>query len=107
MDVLPSDITTRPHVLGTDLIEYLVTASMGTPGGPDLWDPFMEAADVVDPSQWYTTSFDATPGRSVTRWLPPDRSGLPTIAVYLQGSETAVLIRHGFPERSNLSSKRL
>jgi hypothetical protein len=101
VDVLPCDITTLPHVLGSDLIEHLVTASMGTPGRPDLWDPFIEAADVIDPSQWYATSFDATPDRSVTRWLPPNGSGLATVAVYSQGSETAVLIRHGSSRRSN------
>jgi hypothetical protein len=85
VDVLPRDITTLPHVLGSDLIEYLATASMGTPGRRDLWDPFTEAADVIDPGLWYTTSFDATPERSVTRWLPPDGSGLATVAVYSQG----------------------
>jgi hypothetical protein len=101
VDVLPRDITTLPHVLGSDLIEYLATASMGTPGRPDLWDPFTEAADVIDAGLWYTTSFDATPERSVTRWLPPDRSRLATVAVYSQGSDTAVLIRHKSPGRSN------
>ena len=95
VDVLPRDITTLPHVLGSDLIEYLATASMGTRSRPDVWDPFMEAAHVIDPGRWYRTSFDATPERSVTRWLPPDESGLATVAIYSQGSETAVSIRHG------------
>ena len=49
---------------------------------------------MIDPSQWYTTSFDATPERSVTRWLPPDGSGLATVAVYSQAAETTVLIRY-------------
>ena len=99
MDVLPRDITTLPHVLGSDLIEYLVTASAGSAGKREDWDPFAEAADVIDPSQWYTTSFDAAPGRSVTRWLPPDGSGLATVAVYSQAGATTVLIWyvHGDP----------
>jgi hypothetical protein len=106
VDVLPRDITTLPHVLGSDLIEYLATASLATAsaatgGRPDVWDPFKEAAHVIDAGLWYRTSFDATPDRSVTRWLPPDGSGLATVAVYSQGSETAVLIRHTSPERSN------
>src|SRR3954454_21649764 len=75
VDVLPRDITTLPHVLGSDLIEYLATASAGTPGRRDLWDPFTEAAEVIDPGLWYTTSFEATPEWSVMRWLPPDGSG--------------------------------
>ena len=67
VDVLPRDITTLPHVLGTDLIEYLATASLatasaGTWGRPDVWDPFKEAAHVIDAGLWYRTSFDATPG---------------------------------------------
>ena len=101
MNFEPYDVATPPCVLGSDLIEYLALASMGTPGRPDLWDPFTEAAHVIDPHLWYTTSFDATPERSVTRWVPPDGSGLATVAVYAQGSGTAVLIRHGSPGRSN------
>ena len=102
VDVLPRDITTLPHVLGCDVIEYLATASVATAsaatwGRPDIWDPFKEAAHVIDADLWYRTSFDATPDRSVTRWLPPDGSGLATVAVYSQGSETAVLIRHESP----------
>ena len=101
MNFEPYDVATPPCVLGSDLIEYLALASMGTPGRPDLWDPFTEAAHVIDPHLWYTTSFDATTERSVTRWVPPNGSGLATVAVYSQGSETAVLIRHGSPGRSN------
>jgi hypothetical protein len=82
-------------------IEYLATASAGTWGRPGLWDPFKEAAHVIDAGLWYRTSFEATPERSVTRWLPPDGSGLATVAVYAQGPETAVLIRHESPQRSN------
>jgi hypothetical protein len=103
VDVLPRDITTLPPVLGSDLIEYLTTASTATRGRPDVWDAFIEAAHVIDAGLWYRTSFDATPERSVTRWLPPDGSGLATVAIYAQGSETAVLIRHESPERSNRS----
>ena len=82
-----------------DLIEYFVTASAGSAGEREDWDPFAEAAAVIDPSQWYTTSFDAAPDRSVTRWLPPDGSGLATVAVYSQAGATTVLIRyhHGGP----------
>jgi hypothetical protein len=101
VNVLPRDITTLPPVLGSDLIEYMETASRGNRGRSDVWDPFMEAAHVIGPDLWYRTSFDATPGRSVTRWLPPDGSGLATVAVYTQGSETAVLISYESPERSN------
>ena len=76
VDVLPRDITTLPHVLGSDLIGYLTSASAEGPGRPGVWDAFIEAAQVVDPCLWYRTSFDATPERSVTRWLPPDGSGV-------------------------------
>jgi hypothetical protein len=99
VDVLPRDIITLPHVLGSDLIEYLVATSARSSGKRGAWDPFTEAADVIDPSQWYTTSFDATPDRSVTNWLPPAGSGLATVAVYSQAGTTTVLIRyvHGGP----------
>jgi hypothetical protein len=103
VDVLPRDITTLPHVLGSDLIGYLTSASAEAPGRPGVWDAFIEAAQVIDPRLWYRTSFDATPERSVTRWLPPDGSGLPAVAVYSHGAETAVLIRYESPERSNRS----
>jgi hypothetical protein len=99
VDVLPRDITTLPQVVGSDLIEYLVTASTGSAGKRRDWDPFTEAADVIDPSQWYTTSFDAAPDRSITRWLPPGGSGLATVALYSQAGATTVLICyvHGGP----------
>jgi hypothetical protein len=100
VDVLPRDITTLPDVLGNDLIEYLVTASAGSAGEREDWDPIAEAAAVIDPSQWYTTSFDAAPDRSVTRWLPPNGSGLATVAVYSQAGATTVLIWHGHGGRS-------
>ena len=103
VDVLPSDITTLPHVLGSDLIEYLTSASTEARGRPGVWDAFIEAAHVIEPCLWYRTSFDATPERSVTRWLPPEGSGLAAVAVYSHGTETAVLIRYESPERSNRS----
>jgi hypothetical protein len=105
VDVLPRDITTLPHVLGSDLIEYLTTTSAGTFGEHDSWDPLAEAADVIDPSRWYTTSFEATPERSTTRWLPPYGSGLPTVAVCSQASETTVLIRYDSRGPSSASAR--
>ncbi len=106
MDVLPCDITMLPQVLGSDLIEYLVATAAGTSGGPDDWDPFAEAADVIDPSRSYTTSFDANPEQSLTRWLPPSGSGLPTVAVFSRESETTVLIRYDSRGPSRASVRR-
>ena len=94
MDVLPRDITVLPHVLGSDLIEYLTATSAATEATPGDWDPFAEAADVIDPRLWYVTSLDATPERSITRWLPPSGSGLPTVLVCAQASDRTVLIRY-------------
>jgi len=105
VDVLPRDITTLPHVLGSDLIDYLMTTSAGTSGTPDDWNPFAEAADVIDPKRSYTTSFDATPEQSITRWLPPSGSGLPTVIVCSQASETTVLIRYDSRGPSNASGR--
>jgi hypothetical protein len=96
VDVLPSDVITLPRVLGSDLIDYLTsTAAAVPPCGPGTWDPFAEAAEVVDPEVWYTTRFDATPWQSVTRWLPPPGSGLPSVSVYSVPSGHTVLITHG------------
>ena len=105
MDVLPRDIIVLPHVLGSDLIEYLTTTGAGTSGRPDDWDPFAEAADVIDPSCSYTTSFDANPEQSITRWLPPSGSGLPTVSVCSRASETTVLIRYDSRGSSNASGR--
>jgi len=93
VDVLPCDITTRPNVLGSDLIEYLASSADDAcaPGG---WDPFAEAADKVIPGVVYTTSFDATPEQSVTRWLPPAGSGLATVTVLSQASGPTVMITY-------------
>lgn len=106
VDVLPRDITVLPHVRGSDLIEYLVATAAGPSGGPDGWDPFAEAADVIDPSRSYTTSFDANPEQSITRWLSPSGSGLPTVAVCSRGSETTVLIRYDSRGPSSASVRR-
>ena len=95
MDVLPRDITTLPHVLGCDLVEHLTTASGDSPGEDDEFDPFAEAVQLIDPSAWYTTSFDATPTYSVTRWVPPEGSGLATISVCAQAAGTTVVITYG------------
>ena len=105
MDVLPRDITVLPHLLGSDLIEYLTATSAATAGTPDDWDPFAKAADVIDPRLWYMTSFDATPEQSITRWLPPSGSGLPTVIVCSQASETTVLIRYDSRGPSNASGR--
>jgi hypothetical protein len=105
VDVLPRDITVLPHVLGSDLIEYLTATSAAPAGMPDDWDPFAKAADVIDPRLWYMTSFDATPEQSITRWLPPSGSGLPTVIVCSQASETTVLIRYDFRGPSNASGR--
>lgn len=94
VDALPHDITVLPHVLGSDLIDYLTTTSAAAAGAPDGWDPFAEAADVIDPRLWYVRSLDITPERSITRWLPPSGSGLPTVLVCAQASDTTVLIRY-------------
>ena len=105
VDVLPRDITVLPHVLGSDLIDYLTATSAATARTPGDWDPFAEAADVIDPRRWYVTSFDATPERSITRWLPPSGSGLPTVLVCSQASDTTVLIRYDSRGPSNASGR--
>ena len=65
MDVLPRDITVLPHVLGSDLIEYLTATSAATVITPGDWDPFAEAAGVIDPHLWYVTSRDSEKAREV------------------------------------------
>ena len=99
VDVLPCDITTLPHILGSDLIEYLTACAENVQGTAE-WDPFTEAARIVDPSTWYTMSLDARPGCSTTRWLPPPGSGLATVIALSQAAETTVLIRHDSRSRS-------
>jgi hypothetical protein len=104
VDVLPCDITVLPHVLGSDLIDYLTTTSPRSSGSSGDWDPFAEAAEEIEPSVWYTTSFDATPEHSVTRWIPPDGSGLATVAVCSQARGTTVLISYDFRGPSSTSA---
>ena len=104
MEVLPGDITTLPHVLGRDLVEYLTTSAGGMSDEPDGWDPFAEAAQMIDPDAWYTTSFDATPSYSVTRWAPPDGSRLATISVCSQAAGTTVAITYRHLPRSHRRS---
>jgi hypothetical protein len=103
VEVLPRDITTLPQVLGSHLAEYLATAAGGVPDEGDGWDPFAEAAQLVDPAAWYTTSFDATPTYSTTRWVPPEGSGAATVSVCSQASGTTVVITYG---RVRPSSRR-
>ena len=100
MDVLPCDITTLPHVLGSDLVEHLFATSADGDAEPGGWDPFAEAARTIDPGVWYTTSFDATPEQSVTRWIPPEGSGLATVAVCAQPAGSTVVITHARRGRS-------
>jgi hypothetical protein len=95
MEVLPRDITMPPHVLGCDLVEYLAAAACKFPGEGDGWDPFAEAARLVDPDAWYTTSFDATPTYSVTRWIPREGSGLATVSICAQAAGATVVISYG------------
>jgi hypothetical protein len=95
VEVLPRDITTLPHVLGCDLVEHLAAAAGGSSGEGDAWDPFAEAAQLIDRAAWYMTSFDATPTYSVTRWVPPEGSGLATVSVCSQPVGTTVVITYG------------
>ena len=89
VDVTPSDLTAQPHVFGGDLIEYLTGASVD---GPGTWDPRAEAAWMIDPARWYTVSFEATPHSSVVRWVPPEGSGLATVACLVIGYPLAYAI---------------
>ena len=102
MDFQPRDVTALPLVLGSDLIDHLIMfAALGdNPGDAFGWTA---AADVVDPAQWYTVSLDAKPDSSVTRWSPPEGSGLASVIVFSQAAETAVLIRHSYSGPSSRS----
>jgi hypothetical protein len=95
VEVLPRDIAMPPHVLGCDLVEYLAAAGGECPDEGDGWDPFAEAARLIDPGAWYTTSFDATPTYSVTQWIPREGSGLATVSVCSQAAGTTVVISYG------------
>lgn len=93
MDFQPRDVITPPRVPGIDLIDYLLTHAELSRGPAEAFQ-WTSAAEVVNPSVHYTASLDAKPDRSVTRWMPPEESGLATVGIFSQGSETAVLIRH-------------
>ena len=97
MDFEPSDIAALPCVLGSDLIDYITTL-VELCGDSDAFR-WTRSAQVIDPTQSYTTSLEATPVRSVTRWIPPAGSGLATLIILSQTAETTVLIRyaHGRP----------
>lgn len=94
MDVLPRDIIALPRVCGKEILEYLDVASTEKSGNAGDHDPFAEAAQMIDPNAWYTTSFDATPALSVMRWLPEEGSGLATVSICSQVSGTTVLITY-------------
>jgi hypothetical protein len=89
VDIEPCDISAPPRVSGSDLIDYLMSRA-------DLSDPFRwgRSAEVIDPARTYTMSLQADPNGSVTRWTPPEGSGLPTVLLLSQASETTLLIRH-------------
>jgi len=93
VDVLPRDIATPPRVLGSDLIDYLITSAnlQGDSDDRHLWT---RAADVIDSAHLYTAALDATPDWSVIRWIPAEESGLPTVILFSEGANTTVMIRH-------------
>jgi hypothetical protein len=97
MNFEPYDVATPPCVWGSDLIDYMTTlAELSGEPGAIQWT---RSAQVIDPTQSYTTSLEATPDRSVLRWIPPAGSGLATVIFRSQAAETTVLIRyaHGGP----------
>ena len=97
MDFEPYDVTTPLCVLGSDLIDYMTTlAELCGESDAIQWT---RSVQVIDPTQSYTTSLEATPDRSVLRWIPPTGSGLATVIFLAQAAETTVLIRytHGGP----------
>ena len=97
MNFEPFDVATPPCVLGSDLIDYMTTLAELC-GESDAFQ-WTRSAQVIDPTQSYTTSLEATPDRSVIRWIPPAGSGLATVIFLSQAAETTVLIRyaHGGP----------
>ena len=102
MDFHPRDVITPPRILGSDLIEYLISHAevAEDPGEAFQWT---RAAEVVDPAECYNASLNAKPDRSITRWMPPDQSRLAIVSVFSQGPETVVLIRHGCRGPANRS----
>ena len=72
--------------------QLIMYAALGdNPGDVFGWTA---AADVIDPAQWYTVSFDAKPDCSVTRWFPPEGSGLASVIRLLPGG------RNGRPDQA-------
>jgi hypothetical protein len=97
MNFEPYDVATPPCVLGSDLIDYMTTlAELCGESDAIQWT---RSAQVIDPTQSYTTSLEATPDRSIIRWIPPAGSGLATVIFLSQAAETTVLIQyaHGGP----------
>jgi hypothetical protein len=93
----PDDVAIPPCVLGSDLIDYVTTfAELHGESDAIQWT---RSAEVIDPTQSYTTSLEATPDRSAISWIPPAGSGLATVIFLTQAAETTVLIRyaHGGP----------
>jgi hypothetical protein len=97
VDFEPYDVATPPCVVGSDLIDYMTTLAEFC-GESDAFQ-WTRSAQAIDPTQLYTTSLEATPDRSVIRWIPPAGSGLATVIFLSQAAETTVLIRyaHGGP----------
>ena len=88
----PDDVATPPCVLGSDLIDYITTfAELRGESDAIQWT---RSAQVIDPTQSYTASLDATPDRSVIRWIPPAGSRLATVTFLSQAADTTVLIRY-------------
>jgi hypothetical protein len=92
MNFEPYDVATPPCVLGSDLIDYMTTLAELC-GEFDAFQ-WTRSAQVIDPTQLYTTSLEATPDRSVIRWIPPAGSGLATVIFLSQAAETTVVIRY-------------
>ena len=97
MNFEPYDVATPPCVLGSDLIDYMTT--LAELCGESDGIQWTRSAQVVDPTQSYTTSLEATPDRSMIRWIPRAGSGLATVIFLSHAAEMTVLIRyaHGGP----------
>ena len=79
MDFEPRDIVNPPCVLGSDLIDYMImVAGLSDESDASQWK---QSAEVIDPMQPYTTSLEAAPDWSVTRWIPPIGSGQATVII--------------------------
>lgn len=90
MNFEPCDVATPPCVSGSDLIDYMTTlAELCGESDAIQWT---RPVEVIDPRQSYRTSLEATPDRSIIRWIPPAGSGLATVIFLSQAAETTVLI---------------